>query len=136
MAFDQEMEAALIADGEKLRALTGEDHGPWGTRTRACPKCGAFSGDDWSQCSGYAPCPMGGPWSLEADEELPPTFQPEEPFEVAELREQLTIARAALQRLSTFEAMTTEGWGFAHPELTARVDYARTALTRKEPTNV
>jgi predicted nuclease with TOPRIM domain len=29
MNYDKEMEAALIADGEKLRALTGEDHGPW-----------------------------------------------------------------------------------------------------------
>jgi len=29
MDFDKEMEAALIADGEKLRTLTGEDHGPW-----------------------------------------------------------------------------------------------------------
>lgn len=29
MTFDKEMQAALIADGEKLAALTGEDHGPW-----------------------------------------------------------------------------------------------------------
>ena len=29
MDFDKEMERALMADGEKLRALTGEDHGPW-----------------------------------------------------------------------------------------------------------
>lgn len=27
--FDKEMQTALAADGEKLRALTGEDHGPW-----------------------------------------------------------------------------------------------------------
>lgn len=27
--LDKEMQAALIADGEKLAALTGEDHGPW-----------------------------------------------------------------------------------------------------------
>lgn len=27
--FDKEMQAALAADGEKLRAMTGEDHGPW-----------------------------------------------------------------------------------------------------------
>jgi len=27
--FDKEMQAALEADGEKLAALTGEDHGPW-----------------------------------------------------------------------------------------------------------
>lgn len=94
MGWDSEMERALIADGEKLRALTGEDHGPW------------FDGDD----------------------ELPPTFAPEEPAEVAELREQLATARAALERLSTYEAFTTEGWGFAHPEITARVNFARAAL--------
>lgn len=27
--FDNEMQKALEADGEKLRQLTGEDHGPW-----------------------------------------------------------------------------------------------------------
>lgn len=27
--FDKEMQAALIADGEKLAALTGTDHGPY-----------------------------------------------------------------------------------------------------------
>lgn len=27
--FDKEMQDALIADGEKLAALTGEGHGPW-----------------------------------------------------------------------------------------------------------
>jgi len=27
--FEKEMQAALISDGEKLAALTGEDHGPW-----------------------------------------------------------------------------------------------------------
>lgn len=31
MTFNDEMMAALEADGEKLRALTGEDHGPFGT---------------------------------------------------------------------------------------------------------
>jgi hypothetical protein len=29
MNFDREMQAALEADGEKLRHLTGEDHGPY-----------------------------------------------------------------------------------------------------------
>lgn len=29
MSYDREMQAALEADGEKLRQLTGEDHGPW-----------------------------------------------------------------------------------------------------------
>lgn len=27
--FDKEMQSALATDGEKLRAMTGEDHGPW-----------------------------------------------------------------------------------------------------------
>lgn len=32
MSFDREMQKALEADGEKLRQLTGEDHGPiWQT---------------------------------------------------------------------------------------------------------
>jgi hypothetical protein len=30
---DDEMMKALLADGEKLRQLTGEDHGPF------CPRC-------------------------------------------------------------------------------------------------
>lgn len=29
MNWDREMERALCADGEKLRQLTSEDHGPW-----------------------------------------------------------------------------------------------------------
>lgn len=29
MTWDREMQAALEADGEKLRQLTGEDHGPY-----------------------------------------------------------------------------------------------------------
>lgn len=35
MSFDNEMMQALMADGETLRQMTGEDHGPW------CPTCGA-----------------------------------------------------------------------------------------------
>lgn len=31
MNFDKEMMAALEADGEYLRQMTGEDHGPFGT---------------------------------------------------------------------------------------------------------
>lgn len=88
MTLDKEMQAALEADGEKLRAMTGEDHGPgWiyedelpegypydemfqhskvdGVRmfpsvaaSKKCPKCKAKSGDDWSQCLGYCPMPM------------------------------------------------------------------------------
>lgn len=42
MDFDLEMQRALEADGEKLRQLTGEDHGPY------------FLGEDTS----FAPCPV------------------------------------------------------------------------------
>lgn len=59
MDWDKEMERALIADGEKLRALTGKDHGPWIVGEIECPQCGAISGDDWSQCAPYPSCPMG-----------------------------------------------------------------------------
>ena len=34
-----EMARALEADGEKLRQLTGEDHGPW--RVVLCEACGS-----------------------------------------------------------------------------------------------
>lgn len=37
MSFDREMMLALEADGEKLRQLTGEDHGPWSIED--CPEC-------------------------------------------------------------------------------------------------
>lgn len=41
MTYGKEMKAALEADGEKLRAMTGEDHGPWPEITDAspCPRC-------------------------------------------------------------------------------------------------
>lgn len=35
--WDKEMERDLAEDGEKLRQLTGEDHGPWLLVT--CPCC-------------------------------------------------------------------------------------------------
>lgn len=38
----------------------------------------------------------------------------------------------ALKKLSTFEAMTTEGWGFEHPEITARVEFARAVIAKFE----
>ncbi len=46
MAFSKEMQKALKADGEKLRQLTGVDHGPefWDT----CPVCSGFgSHEEW-----------------------------------------------------------------------------------------
>ena len=42
MSFDREMQRALELDGEKLRQLTGEDHGPY------------FLADEYP---GQAPCP-------------------------------------------------------------------------------
>lgn len=71
-----EMEKALQADGEKLAALTGEDHGPFcpgclGTgddgldSPRGCPECGGtgkFSGsihDPSAQPGGEYECPCG-----------------------------------------------------------------------------
>lgn len=69
MSYDKEMQAALFADGEKLRALTGEDHGPW---------------------------------TPEDSDELPPSFEPEDPAEVAELREQLATVRAALEPFASY----------------------------------
>lgn len=38
-ALDVELRRALEADGEKLRQLTGEDHGPWSAVPVPCPVC-------------------------------------------------------------------------------------------------
>jgi hypothetical protein len=45
MSFNKEMQRALEADGEKLRQLTGEDHGPsfddyHDDYEDECPNCG------------------------------------------------------------------------------------------------
>jgi hypothetical protein len=40
MSFDKAMQKALEADGEKLRQLTGEDHGPDFLQDDDCPNCG------------------------------------------------------------------------------------------------
>jgi cell division protein FtsB len=44
---------------------------------------------------------------------------------------------ARMTRLASYEAFTQEGWGFSHPEITARVEYARAAITQpaQEGTN-
>lgn len=43
MPFDKNMQKALAADGEKLRAMTGEDHGPYflpePDNVQFCRKC-------------------------------------------------------------------------------------------------
>jgi rubrerythrin len=41
MDFDKEMQRALEADGEKLRQLTGEDHGPHSLVMIRCRECGS-----------------------------------------------------------------------------------------------
>lgn len=63
MDFDLEMQRALEADGEKLRQLSGEDHGPWVLEPydslAPCPVCFESCGyvvehgNDWNS----------GPWS-------------------------------------------------------------------------
>lgn len=60
-----EMMKALIADGEKLRQLTGEEHGPYAIRVIPCQDCGGDGGheiprdidrttgaliSDWQEC--------------------------------------------------------------------------------------
>jgi phage terminase large subunit GpA-like protein len=94
MPCDREMQRALELDGEKLRQLTGEDHGPF------CPSClgrrevgwfdhaeGAWRNEPCLDCSdqypGQAPCPHcfessgyvwehgndwnSGPWSVQTN---------------------------------------------------------------------
>jgi hypothetical protein len=39
--FDREMMAALEADGEYLRQMTGQDHGPYFFDAPGCIECGA-----------------------------------------------------------------------------------------------
>lgn len=46
---------------------------------------------------------------------------------------ELAATQAKLARLATYEAFTTDGWGFSHPEITARVQYARAALEGAKP---
>ena len=70
-----EMEKALWADGEKLRQLTGEDHGPWPLHEepyvgeQGCPHCfessgfahrivyGGWSEPDYAEADPSNPCP-------------------------------------------------------------------------------
>ena len=62
MGFDKEMQRALEADGEKLRQLTGEDHGPFdvaelpNSSECRCGRCGnpipkrSFRNPAWERC--------------------------------------------------------------------------------------
>ena len=53
MSINNEMQKALEADGEKLRQLTGEDHGPWILVTEPCghPDC------EFPMCDCEVPAP-------------------------------------------------------------------------------
>jgi len=115
MDWDKEMEAALIADGEKLRALTGEDHGPWfwGEDPEVDPareiaelrKQLAFSESmrpHWAQgftSDGVAAqvqtAALASVWEF-----LGVASQTDCMVRLHELREQLATARAALERIS------------------------------------
>lgn len=59
--FADEMWEALEADGEKLRQLTGEDHGPWSIYPgqAPCPACFESSGYVWEHGNDW----NSGPWS-------------------------------------------------------------------------
>jgi len=65
MGFDDEMMRALEADGEKLRQLTGEDHGPF------CPDCMGTGMRDtggthpWGETI-FVPCDCSSPTTDEA----------------------------------------------------------------------
>ena len=51
----------------------------------------------------------------------------------AALTAEVERLRGALGRLGTYETFTTEGWGFTHPEIIARVGFARAALQETKP---
>jgi len=71
MTFTKEMQAALVADGEKLKQLTGEDHGPvflveciCCDGSGECPECdgtgledGRDGPDHCPLCGGCGACP-------------------------------------------------------------------------------
>lgn len=49
--MDEKMMKALEADGEKLRAMTGEDHGPWRLKcTNGHDRCYLGTDDDCPYC--------------------------------------------------------------------------------------
>jgi hypothetical protein len=65
MTIDREMQHALEADGEKLRQITGEDHGPYFVTDdpypgqAPCPHCFESSGYVWEHGNDW----NSGPWS-------------------------------------------------------------------------
>lgn len=66
MYFADEIWEALEADGEKLRQLTGQDHGPWCAADlypgqAPCPSCFESSGYIWEHGNDR----NTGPWSVQ-----------------------------------------------------------------------
>lgn len=65
MTIDREMQRALEADGEKLRQITGDDHGPYFVTDEPypgqapCPHCYESSGYVWEHGNDW----NSGPWS-------------------------------------------------------------------------
>jgi hypothetical protein len=62
MPIDKELKRALEADGEKLKAMTGQDHGPVFLTEEEppdaeCPRCGGEGSDEMGfeceTCDGY-----------------------------------------------------------------------------------
>ncbi len=67
MDLDREMELALHADGEKLRQITGEDHGPFTGGYAPCPHCFESSGYVWEHGHDWE----SGPWSHQTNTPCP-----------------------------------------------------------------
>lgn len=64
MNWGREMQRGLGLDGEKLRQMTGEDHGPWSIEDEypgqaPCPACFESSGYVWEHGNDW----NSGPWS-------------------------------------------------------------------------
>lgn len=55
--FDDEMMKALEADGEKLKALTGQDHGPHFIPEQPCEVCETCNGVGGWTIHGVGVCP-------------------------------------------------------------------------------
>ena len=71
-----------------------------------------------------------GQWQALRYNEAWPAFADSGPDNLhVELAYEVHRLREKLKRLGSFETMTNEGWGFSHPELTARTSFAKAALT-------
>lgn len=68
MTLDHEMQRALELDGEKLRQMPGEDHGPWFIEDEypgqaPCPHCFESSGYVWEHGNDWS----SGPYSVQTN---------------------------------------------------------------------